>query len=163
VSDHCILCLNISHIEQQKKRNPIYYFFEEVSQNADGSVEEGARYYKCHLGNRKVLKIGRKMNYNTNGAATFSVSSSYLIKYISGLQSHLSTHFVAHYRLYKVLNSRDAPPTEVELAVARGNTPVTAEMAAEYLQKLDSISTNIKEMFQKQGAASEVSSNSFSH
>ncbi|KAJ7701284.1 hypothetical protein B0H14DRAFT_2648510 [Mycena olivaceomarginata] len=52
----------------RRKRNPIHYFFEEVDQHGDGSVEEGARYYKCYLGNRKVLKIGRKMNHNTHGA-----------------------------------------------------------------------------------------------
>ncbi|KAJ7773533.1 hypothetical protein B0H14DRAFT_3508775 [Mycena olivaceomarginata] len=123
----------------RRKRNPIYYFFEEFDQHGDGSVEEGARYYKCYLGNRKVLKIGRKMNHNTHG-----------------LQSHLQSHFIAHYRLYKVLNSRAGPPTDVELAVARGKTPVTAEMAAEYLQNLESISSNIKDMFEKQAAASEA-------
>ncbi|KAJ7845133.1 hypothetical protein B0H14DRAFT_3455163 [Mycena olivaceomarginata] len=123
----------------RRKRNPIHYFFEEVDQHGDGSVEEGARYYKCYLSNRKVLKIGRKMNHNTHG-----------------LQSHLQSHFIAHYRLYKVLNSRNGPPTDVELAVARGKTPVTAEMAAEYLQNLESISSNIKDMFEKQAAASEA-------
>ncbi|KAJ7504988.1 hypothetical protein B0H11DRAFT_1905059 [Mycena galericulata] len=50
-----------------KPRNAIFHFFEEVDQNSDGSVEDGTRYYKCYLGNRKVFKIGRKMNYNTHG------------------------------------------------------------------------------------------------
>ncbi|KAJ7932220.1 hypothetical protein B0H13DRAFT_1520766, partial [Mycena leptocephala] len=72
-----------------------------------------------------------------------------------GLQSHLQSHFIAHYRLFKVLNGRDTPPTDVELAVARGKTPMTPELAAEYLQSLESISSNIREMFQKQAAASE--------
>ncbi|KAJ7807655.1 hypothetical protein B0H14DRAFT_3763952 [Mycena olivaceomarginata] len=51
---------------QQKKRNAIYHFFEQVDEHRDGSVEEGARYYKCYLGSRRVFKITRKMNYNTN-------------------------------------------------------------------------------------------------
>ncbi|KAF7372351.1 Transposase-like protein [Mycena venus] len=122
----------------QKVRNAIYYFFEKVDANADGSVEEGARYYKCYLRNRKVFKIGRKMNYNTNG-----------------LQSHLRSHFLANYRLFKVLNSRDTPPTDVELALARGSMPMTPEKAIEYLAQLDSISNDIKEMFEKQAAASD--------
>ncbi|KAJ7477879.1 hypothetical protein B0H11DRAFT_1917038 [Mycena galericulata] len=90
-----------------KMRNAIYYFFEKVDENADGSVEEGARYYKCYLGNRK-------------------------------------SHFLAHYRLFKVLNSRDTPPTDVELALARGSMPMTPEKTTEYLEQLDSISKNIK-------------------
>ena len=57
-------------------RNAIYYFFEKVDENADGSAEEGARYYKCYLGNRKIFKIGRKMNYNTNGASDFTIECS---------------------------------------------------------------------------------------
>ncbi|KAJ7876970.1 hypothetical protein B0H13DRAFT_2347391 [Mycena leptocephala] len=121
-----------------KSRNAIYYFFEEVDQHADGSVEEGARYYKCYLGNRKVLKIGCKMNHNTHG-----------------LQSHLQSHFLAHYRLFKILNSRNTPPTDIELALARGSTPMTPEKTAEYLDQLDLISNNIKEMFERQATASE--------
>ncbi|KAJ7762698.1 hypothetical protein B0H14DRAFT_2633920 [Mycena olivaceomarginata] len=122
-----------------KPRNTIYYFFKEVDQNADGSVEEGARYYKCYLGNRKVFKIGRKMSHNTYG-----------------LQSHLQLHFLAHYRLFKILNSRDTPPTDVELALARGSTPMTPEKTAEYLEQLDLTSKNIKEMFENQAAALEA-------
>ncbi|KAJ7501664.1 hypothetical protein B0H11DRAFT_2224539 [Mycena galericulata] len=100
-----------------KMRNAIYYFFEKVDENADGSVEEGARYYKCYLGNRKVFKIGRKMNYNTNGAPDFTIECS---------------------------PSRDTPPTDVELALARGSMPMTPEKTTEYLEQLDSISKNIK-------------------
>ncbi|KAJ7927159.1 hypothetical protein B0H13DRAFT_1521676, partial [Mycena leptocephala] len=110
------------------------YFFEEVDQNSDGSVEEGAHYYKCYLGNRKVLKIGRKMNHNINGLKSL----------------------LAHFRLYKVLNSRDGPPTNVELALARRSQPMTPEMAAKYLERLDSISNNIQDMFAKQALVSEV-------
>ncbi|KAJ7856960.1 hypothetical protein B0H14DRAFT_3135922 [Mycena olivaceomarginata] len=56
---------------RRKTRNPIYYFFEEVNENSDGSVEENARYFKCYLGNRRVLKIGQKMNGSTHGTKTF--------------------------------------------------------------------------------------------
>jgi hypothetical protein len=44
----------------------------------------------------------------------------------------------------------------VELALARGSMPMTPEKTAEYLQQLDSISNNIKELFEKQAAASDV-------
>ncbi|KAJ7818118.1 hypothetical protein B0H14DRAFT_2601541 [Mycena olivaceomarginata] len=107
---------------------------------ADGSKEDGACHYKCNLGNRTVLKIGRKMKHNTHG-----------------LQMHLQLHFLAHYRLFKVLSGRREPPTEVELALARGSTPMTPETAAQYLERLDAISSSIKDMFEKQAAASEAS------
>ncbi|KAJ7337592.1 hypothetical protein DFH08DRAFT_812914 [Mycena albidolilacea] len=123
---------------RRKTHNPIYYFFEEVNENADGSVEANMHYFKCYLGNRQVLKIGQKMNGSTHG-----------------LQTHLASHFVAHHRLYKVLLARGTAPTDVELAVAHGSTPITPEMAAEYLQSLDVISNNIKDMFEKQAAASQ--------
>lgn len=73
-----------------------------------------------------------------------------------GLQTHLASHFVAHHRLYKVLSARGTAPTDVELAIARGSTPMTPELAAEYLQSLDQISNNVKDMFEKQAAASQV-------
>ncbi|KAJ7314174.1 hypothetical protein DFH08DRAFT_716955, partial [Mycena albidolilacea] len=74
-----------------------------------------------------------------------------------GLQMHLQSHFLAHYRLFKVLSGRGGPPTEVELALARGSTPMTPETAAQYLERLDAISNSIKDMFKKQAAASEAS------
>jgi hypothetical protein len=64
-------CEKIAHTAQRKTRNAIYYFFEEVDENADGSVEENARYFKCYLGSRRVLKIGAKMNGSTHGMTTF--------------------------------------------------------------------------------------------
>ncbi|KAJ7215269.1 hypothetical protein C8J57DRAFT_1255549 [Mycena rebaudengoi] len=92
--------------------NPIYYFYEGVDTHINGSVEAGAKYYKCYLGNRK-----------------------------------------AHYRLFKVLNNRDGPPTSEELTLARRSAQMTPEMAVQYLEKLDAISNNIKEIFEKQAAA----------
>jgi hypothetical protein len=73
-----------------------------------------------------------------------------------GLQLHLQTHFLAHYRLFKVLNNRDGPPTSEELALARRSAQMTPEMAVQYLEKLDAISNNVKEIFEKQAAAANV-------
>jgi hypothetical protein len=67
-----------------------------------------------------------------------------------------STVLLAHYRLFQVLKSRKDSPTDVELALAKGTAVMTANMATKYLAELDTVSNNIKAMFEKQGAASEV-------
>jgi hypothetical protein len=64
-------CEKNADTAQRKTRNPIYYFSEEVNENADGSVEANVRSFKCYLGNRRVLKIGQKMNGSTHGTKTF--------------------------------------------------------------------------------------------
>jgi hypothetical protein len=57
------------------RRNPIYLFFEDVAGNPDGSSEEGVKYWKCWLGNRKVLKVTRAMNYSINGMCSLLLLS----------------------------------------------------------------------------------------
>jgi hypothetical protein len=39
--------------------NTIYYFFEDTASGEDGTVEDGAKYYKCYLGKQKVFKVGK--------------------------------------------------------------------------------------------------------
>lgn len=53
---------------QAGKRNPVYYFYEEIDVNKDGeSGEPGDHHYKCYHGNRKVFTITKAMNSSLNG------------------------------------------------------------------------------------------------
>ncbi len=53
------------------KRNPVYLFYEVVSQNTSNMVgDPGDKYYKCYHGNRKVLTITRAMKSSLNGMYT---------------------------------------------------------------------------------------------
>jgi hypothetical protein len=55
-----------------------------------------------------------------------------------------------------VLSDRKVPPTDDELAFAQGRKSIPPEVATEYLVKLEQINQNVKEMFEKQAAATEV-------
>jgi len=51
-----------------EKRNPVYLFYEAVDADEDGEHgEDGNKYYKCYHGNRKILKVTKKMNGSLNG------------------------------------------------------------------------------------------------
>lgn len=56
-----------------RKRNAIYHFFEEVSEDEHGNTEEGTKYYKSWHGNRKILKITAKMNNSITGKISYIV------------------------------------------------------------------------------------------
>lgn len=64
-----------SSYTQVGKRNPIYYFYEEVLLNAEGkSGNKGDKHFKCYHGNRKVLTITKAMKGSLNGMHIFSCS-----------------------------------------------------------------------------------------
>ncbi|KAM6503723.1 hypothetical protein JOM56_000666 [Amanita muscaria] len=49
------------------RRNPVYLFYELVSQNASGQMgDPGDKHYKCYHGNRKVLTVTKLMKSNVN-------------------------------------------------------------------------------------------------
>ncbi|KAF7358474.1 Transposase-like protein [Mycena venus] len=119
--------------KESKKTNAVYFFFEEVDCDADGSKEEDTKYYKCRHGNRKVVKVTKKMKGN-----------------LSTLVGHLQRTFPAHYRLCEVLNKRPTPPTSDEIAIANGRKAMDPTTSKKYLQELDNISNNIKLMLEQQ-------------
>ena len=54
------------------KWNPVYLFYELVSQNASGQTgEPGDKHYKCYHDNRKVLTVMKLMKSNLNGLISF--------------------------------------------------------------------------------------------
>jgi hypothetical protein len=55
------------------RSNPIYLFYQDVEADTDGSKEEGATYFKCYLGNRKIQKITKKMNGSLNGMSLIGI------------------------------------------------------------------------------------------
>jgi hypothetical protein len=64
--------------------------------------------------------------------------------------------FPAHWRLYQVLEKRDGPPTQEEIDIARGKKVMDKEAVKVYMEELDNISQNIRDMMERQAAASEV-------
>ena len=97
-------------------------------------------YFKCWLGARKTVKITKASKHNTNS-----------------LKNHLERKFPTQWSLYQVLQACNDPPTPAELDFAQGKQQFDAETAKTYLNKLQKIQGNIKEMLLKQAAAAEVS------
>ncbi|KAG1783661.1 hypothetical protein EV702DRAFT_1190682 [Suillus placidus] len=113
------------------KRNPIYYFYDVVQLNTAGQAgDAGDKYYKCYLGNRKVLTITQVMKSSLNG-----------------LIGHLKTPM---YRLYLVMKSHGTLPTEDELKLAQGEKVLDPDAVAAYLMQLEQVSANLVDAFNKQ-------------
>ncbi|KAJ7862277.1 hypothetical protein B0H14DRAFT_3614052 [Mycena olivaceomarginata] len=124
-----------------KKTLAIYLFFEEVDSPANGVAVEGSQYFKCWLGNRVTIEIPSTARHN-----------------ISKLKSHLEATSKAHYRLFQVLHARPStePATDVECGLAQGTVTMTPQLIAEYKNAADQIPGNVKELLEKQQAASKV-------
>ncbi|KAJ7772497.1 hypothetical protein B0H14DRAFT_3590062 [Mycena olivaceomarginata] len=55
---------------KSKKSNSIYLFYEDPTDcDAKGEKDEGAKYYKCYLGNREIVKLTKGSNQNTNSSS----------------------------------------------------------------------------------------------
>ena len=76
---------------------------------------------------------------------------------LSALVNNLRVHVKPMYHLYSILKDRDGPltPDEIDIASAKRRLNETTE--AEYLQKLQRSSENIKKAFQDQEACAIVS------
>jgi hypothetical protein len=61
------------------------------------------------------------------------------------------------YQLYSILKDHDEPPTPDEIDIASGKRQLDWKAEAEYLQKLEKLSENIKKAFQHQQAHAMVS------
>ncbi|RDB22973.1 hypothetical protein Hypma_009856 [Hypsizygus marmoreus] len=57
---------SMSGSRKSTKRNPIYFFYEEVPSGLNGEVKDGSTYYCCYHGNKKVMKVTKKMKYSVN-------------------------------------------------------------------------------------------------
>ena len=56
------------------KWNPVYLFYEPVSQNASGQTgDPGDKHYKYYHGNCKILTVTKLMMSNLNGSKIFFV------------------------------------------------------------------------------------------
>jgi hypothetical protein len=77
----------------------------------------------------------------------------------SVLVNNLQVHVKPMYQLYCILKDRNDPPTPDEIAVASGKQQLDSKAEAEYLQKLNKSSENIKKAFQDQHARAAVSDN----
>ncbi|KAF7346964.1 Transposase-like protein [Mycena venus] len=125
---------------KSKKSNPIYLFYEDPTDyDATGEKDEGAKYYKCYLGNREIVKLTKGSNQNTNK-----------------LRKHLEKTSEPHFQLFQVLQKRSGPVTDHERSLACGTTFLTPEIIAEYVQEGKKISNDIKAMFEKQAAEKQI-------
>ncbi|KAJ7322813.1 hypothetical protein DFH08DRAFT_817960 [Mycena albidolilacea] len=102
---------------------------EQVDSDADGTVEEDTKYYKCWHGNQKVVKITKKM---------------------CDLTGHLQRTFPAHFRLCEVLNKHGGSSTAEEIQITNSKKVIDTVTVKKYLQELDNISHNIKFMLEQQ-------------
>jgi hypothetical protein len=93
-------------------------------------------------------------NYKENERVSEWLVLRYLLSQLQanhacpGLKGHLMRHFPAHWRLYQVLEKRDGPPTQEETDIARGAKPMDANAAKVYVEQLDQISNNIRDMLE---------------
>ncbi|KAF8222045.1 hypothetical protein L208DRAFT_1324604, partial [Tricholoma matsutake] len=114
-------------------RNPIYYFYKSVGQNANGEVgNPGNKHYKCLHGSMKVLTITKKMKYSLNGDNLKAVSAPM-------------------YHLY--LAMKEQSPDQItmeEIAVASGNKVLDPGVVSEFLCKVESSNVTIQSAFKKQ-------------
>ncbi|KAM6491683.1 hypothetical protein JOM56_012845 [Amanita muscaria] len=118
------------------RRNPVYFFYELVSQNTSGQMgDPGDKHYKCYHGNRRILTVTKLMKSNLNG-----------------LINHLKTHFPAMHRLYLILKDREESPTPDEIAVASGKKVIDPKSEADYLRRLEDATDNIRKAFAAQEA-----------
>ncbi|KAJ7925747.1 hypothetical protein B0H13DRAFT_2567838 [Mycena leptocephala] len=113
------------------KRNAIYLFYNEVKTDATDASVEGSRYYNFFFGNGAILEMTKGSNYNTRK-----------------LRDHLEKTSKPHFRLFEVLQHRKGPATDRERSLACGVSPVTDEIAAEYVAEVKDINQNLKAMFE---------------
>ncbi|KAJ7890218.1 hypothetical protein B0H13DRAFT_1887692 [Mycena leptocephala] len=143
---HCLTAVN------WVKRNAIYLFYNEVKTDVTGASVEGSRYYKSFFGNGAILEMTKGSNYNTRSKfpslACFKRPDS---AYGTQGPSRENIH-----RLFEVLQHRKGPATDRERSLACGVSPVTDEIAAEYVAEVEDINQNIKAMFEKQAEDARV-------
>ena len=72
------------------------------------------------------------------------------------LIGHLQRTFPALYQLYEVLAKRDSPPTQEEIDIATGKKKMDDTLAKKYLNELETISRNVREMFEEQQMRNKV-------
>ncbi|KAJ7813263.1 hypothetical protein B0H14DRAFT_2854288 [Mycena olivaceomarginata] len=72
------------------------------------------------------------------------------------IRDHLEKTSKPHFRLFEVLQHRKGPATDRERSLACGVSPVTDEIAAEYVAEVKDINQNIKAMFEKQAEDARV-------
>jgi hypothetical protein len=133
---------------QRGPSNPIYPFYEELSQNTNGNEgNTNNKFYKCHHGQCKILTITKAMQ---------SIKLPAI-----GLIGHIKAHFPTMYRLYLVLKGRTEPPTNDEIAIASGKKPLDPAKAAEYFVKLEKATVTLVDVFTQQNQKAAVHTCSF--
>jgi len=138
-------------IQSSARHNPIYLFYEQVANGADGKTVDSDKHYKCCDGLGKILTVMKAMKYSLNGGFIISQRDA-IYDILIGLVGHLKHHFPVMYWLYEVLKAHPEPPTVEELDIATGQTKLNTSTAGKYILKLKKASSNIMEALQRQAA-----------
>ncbi|KAE9406403.1 hypothetical protein BT96DRAFT_934156 [Gymnopus androsaceus JB14] len=117
-----------------KCTNHIRIFYKEVACPDPSPQTEGSKYYRCWLEEWATKTVTKWMRGNLNG----------LIEY-------LQQKFPAHYQMYKVIQNQATGPTNDEINIAKGLKQLDATTAASYVESLNEVNKNIKNMFEQQG------------
>ncbi|KAJ6471328.1 hypothetical protein C8R45DRAFT_936765 [Mycena sanguinolenta] len=121
-----------------RPKHPLWHFFDGPVEVDD--AEEGLKYYRCRLGKKQNVSVtdGARGNY-------------------TNLRNHLRAHFSDHFRMYLVWTAKDAaPPSNADIEVARGNAPMTPDLARRYQDKAAKVKGNIGDAFRKGKEAAMV-------
>jgi hypothetical protein len=90
------------------------------------------------------------MRYNIGSTSHFLLWFPVLMNY-SELTTLLKNDFPIMYRLFLALYTRkDAPPTQAEVDLARGNIPADGEAARAYLGKVETATASILKGLERQ-------------
>jgi hypothetical protein len=106
-------------------RNPIYYFYKQVTQNADGGAgNAGDKHYQCYHGSKKIITITKSMKSNLTSCVILSCFNKYFVSLILylALKSNLTTCAPLMYRLFTLLSERSKSEsiTQEEIDYASG-------------------------------------------
>ena len=160
ITEVCILCpldllywLIFKKLLNQWRQPPIYYFYEEVPNNAAGETQDGDRHYHCLHGKKKIFPFTQKMRGFQTGKIWVNIMAISKWIQLPGLVGHLHTHFPAMFCLYEAL--KNCP--ENKLLIASGWVPFDSATVIEYLKTLKAKTGPIVDTFAKATAKSEVS------
>ncbi|KAF8987592.1 hypothetical protein BDQ17DRAFT_1258406 [Cyathus striatus] len=113
--------------------NPIYFFYEHVTLNANGLVgNPGDKHYQCYHGGQRILTITKAMRCC-----------------LSGLIGNLKTANEAMSQFYTILNNWPCSEgiMQDEIDIASGTVSLSESKASEFLQELEKKSENIHKAF----------------
>ena len=144
--------------------NPIYHFYQALQGAPQGiKAESGDRFYQCHHGRKKILRVMKKIKYNLNGEGYVpSVNLSVfglIFLILSGLIGNLRSCSHDMFKFYSYLKDH-APQVSLlteEKKIASGKIERSSAKLAEIMQHHDTCQQTLKNVFAWQQEKAAVS------